>query len=142
LDSLGTIFGYTGDSVRCTWRAAATNGVDTSASSGSFLVTFRRSTIGITQIGTTIPQTYNLYNNYPNPFNPTTIINFDVPKQGSLKIKIYNSLGELVKTIVDQTFSPGTYSVDFDGTNLASGIYFYSLESESVLQVKRMVLVK
>ncbi len=142
LDSLGTTMGYTGDSVRCTWRAASTNGVDTLLSSGVFLVTLRRSTIGITQISSSIPQSFKLYNNYPNPFNPTTIINFDVPKQGSLKLKIYNTLGELISTIVDQTFSPGTYSVDFDGTNLATGIYFYSLESESVLQVKRMVLVK
>ncbi len=142
LDSLGTTMGYTGDSVRCTWRAASTNGVDTLFTSGAFLVTLRRSTIGITQIGSSIPQSFNLYNNYPNPFNPTTIINFDVPKQSSLKIKVYNTLGELISTIVDQSFSPGTYSVDFNGSNLASGIYFYSLEAENTNQVKRMVLVK
>jgi PKD repeat protein len=143
LDSLGNIMGYTGDSVRCTWRAAATNGVDTLHTSGSaFLVTIRRTTIGITQISSTIPATYMLYNNYPNPFNPGTIINFDIPKSGNVKIKVYNSLGEVVAILTDMNFNPGKYSIDFNGANLASGIYFYTLESEKVLQVKRMVLVK
>ncbi|NOS83795.1 MAG: T9SS type A sorting domain-containing protein [Ignavibacteria bacterium] len=142
LDSLGTVLGYTGDSVRCSWRAAATNGVDTLASSGAFLVTLRRSTIGITQISSNIPGSYLLYNNYPNPFNPTTIINFDVPHKSNLRIKIYNALGEVVSVLADRNFDPGKYSVDFDGSNLASGIYFYSLEAENVMQVKRMVLVK
>jgi PKD repeat protein len=76
LDSLGATFGYNGDSVRCSWRVGATNGVDTIHSTGVFLVTIKRSTIGISQIGTSIPQTFNLYNNYPNPFNPSTIIKF------------------------------------------------------------------
>lgn len=142
LDSLGAIMGYTGDSVRCTWRAGVTNGLDTIFSSGSNIVTIRRSTIGITHLGNSIPESFKLYNNYPNPFNPSTIINFDVPKQGSLKIKVYNTLGELVQTLVDQSFEPGKYSVDFEGTNLASGIYFYTLESENVFKVQRMVMVK
>lgn len=142
LDSLGTILGYTGDSVRCSWRAAATNGVDTLTSAGAYLVTLRRSTIGITQISTNIPGSFMLYNNYPNPFNPATIINFDVPQRSNLRIKIYNALGEIVQVLADRSFDPGKYSVDFDGSNLASGIYFYSLESENFLQVKRMVLVK
>jgi len=142
LDSLGSIIGYTGDSVRCSWRAAATNGVDTVISSGSYLLTLKRSTIGITQISSNIPGTYLLYNNYPNPFNPSTIINFDVPQKSNLKMKIYNTLGEVVYVLADRNFDPGKYSVDFDGSNLASGIYFYSLEGEGLMQVKRMVLVK
>ncbi|HMQ80289.1 MAG TPA: T9SS type A sorting domain-containing protein [Ignavibacteria bacterium] len=142
LDSLGTIFGYTGDSVRCSWRAASTNGVDTILSSGSNLLTIRRSTIGITQISSSIPASFMLYNNYPNPFNPSTIINFDVPQKSSLRIKIYNALGEVVYVLADRNFEAGKYSVDFDGSNLASGIYFYSLEGENLMQVKRMVLVK
>ncbi len=142
LDSLGATMGYTGDSVRCTWRVSATNGVDTLLASTAFIVTIRRSTIGITQIGNSIPESFKLYNNYPNPFNPNTIINFDVPKLGSLNIRVYNTLGELVQTLVNQSFEPGKYSVDFDGSNLASGIYFYTLESENVYKVQRMVLVK
>lgn len=142
LDSLGNVFGYTGDSVRCTWRAAVTNGVDTLLSSGANLVTIRRSTIGITQIGTTLPGSFKLYNNYPNPFNPKTIINFDVPKEGIVSLKIYNSIGEVVAVITESNFKPGKYQVDFDGSELASGIYFYALQSGNYRQVNKMVLVK
>lgn len=142
LDSLGTLLGYTGDSVRCTWRAGATNGVDTLHTSGVFLVTIRRTTIGITQISNSVPGSFMLYNNYPNPFNPNTIIDFDVPKKSNLRIKIYNTLGEVVSVLADRSFDAGKYSIDFSASNLASGIYFYSLETEGVLQVKRMVLLK
>jgi len=142
LDSLGLVLGYTGDSVRCTWRVSATNGVDTVLAGSAFIVTLKRSTIGISQIGTTVPGSYKLYNNYPNPFNPKTIINFDVPKEGNISLKIYNSLGAVVAVISESNFKPGKYSVDFDGSNLASGIYFYSLQSGNFRQVNKMVLVK
>jgi PKD repeat protein len=142
LDSLGLVFGYTGDSVRCTWRVSATNGVDTVLAGSAFIVTLKRSTIGISQIGTTVPGSYKLYNNYPNPFNPKTIINFDVPKEGNISLKIYNSIGEVVAVIAENNFKPGKYQVDFDGSNLASGIYFYSLQSGNFRQVNKMVLVK
>jgi len=142
LDSLGLVLGYTGDSVRCTWRVSATNGVDTVLAGSAFIVTLKRSTIGISQIGTTVPGSYKLYNNYPNPFNPKTIINFDVPKEGNISLKIYNSIGEVVAVIAENNFKPGKYQVDFDGSNLASGIYFYSLQSGNFRQVNKMVLVK
>jgi len=142
LDSLGLVLGYTGDSVRCTWRISATNGLDTVLSGSAFIITLKRSTIGISQIGTTVPGSFKLYNNYPNPFNPKTIINFDVPKEGNISLKIYNSLGAVVAVISESNFKPGKYSVDFDGSNLASGIYFYSLQSGNFRQVNKMVLVK
>ena len=142
LDSLGTILGYTGDSVRCTWRAAATNGLDTLNSQNTFIVTLKRSTIGINQISTTIPDKFNLYNNYPNPFNPKTIITFDIAKSQNVKVRVYDVQGREVALLVNQGLSPGKYSVDFNGDRFASGIYFYTLESENIYQVKRMVLVK
>ncbi|HRJ85973.1 MAG: PKD domain-containing protein [Ignavibacteria bacterium] len=142
LDSLASSIGYTGDSLRCTWRVAATNGLDTTLAASAFIITIKRSTIGITQIGSTVPGSYKLYNNYPNPFNPKTIINFDVPKEGNITIKVYNSIGEVVAVIADNNFRPGKYQVDFDGSNLASGIYFYSLQSGNFRQVNKMVLVK
>ncbi|MBN8585696.1 MAG: PKD domain-containing protein [Ignavibacteria bacterium] len=142
LDSLASTIGYTGDSLRCTWRVSATNGLDTLLAASSFLVTIKRSTIGISQIGTTVPGSYKLYNNYPNPFNPKTIINFDVPKEGIVSLKIYNSIGEVVAVITESNFKPGKYHVDFDGSDLASGIYFYALQSGNYRQVNKMVLVK
>lgn len=142
LDSLGNTMGYAGDSVRCTWRVAATNGVDTLHSAGTNILTIKRTTIGISQISTTIPERFFLYNNYPNPFNPGTIIKFDVAKFQQVKIRVYNALGKEVTTLINQSLNPGTYSVDFDGSNMASGIYFYTLESDNVMQVNKMVLVK
>lgn len=142
LDSLGYILGYSGDSVTCIWRAGANNGVDTLFSSGSFLFTLRTTTIGITQINSNIPGNFSLYNNYPNPFNPRTIIKFDVAKNQFVKIRVHDIQGKEVSVLVNQNLSPGKYSVDFNGENLSSGIYFYSLESDNVYQVKKMVLVK
>jgi PKD repeat protein len=142
LDSIGTQFGYTGDSVRCIWRAAATNGVDTLLSSNANIITFKSTTIGITPIGNIVPQIFNLFNNYPNPFNPKTNITFDVPKQQFIKIRVYDLQGREVAVLVNQNLVAGRYNVDFDGANLASGVYFYSLEAHDFYKVNKMVLVK
>jgi hypothetical protein len=89
-----------------------------------------------------------LYQNFPNPFNPSTVIRFEVPlnKGGfrglSVKLKIYDILGREVTTLVDQFLKPGSYSVDFDGSNLASGIYFYRIISGDFTDSKKMVLIK
>lgn len=141
LDSLATQMGTTGDSVRCQWRASATNGLDTVTTS-AFLVTIRKITIGINQISSITPEKFNLYNNYPNPFNPKTIIRFDIAKSQVVKLKIYNMLGEEITTLVDQNLNPGSYSIDFDAGSLSSGMYFYRIETQDFSQTKRMVLVK
>jgi PKD repeat protein len=141
LDSVATAFGFTGDSVRCIWRAAATNGVDTLLSN-TFLITIKSTTIGITKISSNVPERFNLYNNYPNPFNPRTMISFDVAESRHVSVKVYDIQGKEVEILVNQNLTPGKYNVDFNGENLASGIYFYSLETENVYQVKKMVMIK
>jgi hypothetical protein len=133
--------GYTGDSVRCTWRAGATNGVDT-IYTGYYLITLKSTTIGIQQISSEVPEKFNLYYNYPNPFNPSTVITFDIAKDIPVKIKVYDIQGKEVEILVNRTLTPGKYKVDFNGSGLASGVYFYSLEAGNVYQVKKMVLVK
>ncbi|MEO8446978.1 MAG: T9SS type A sorting domain-containing protein [bacterium] len=143
LDSLAIIMGITGntDSAICAWRVTALNGAD-SITSNSFLITIRREPVGINLISSVIPEQFNLYNNYPNPFNPNTIIKFDVIKTQMVSLKIYNTLGEEVRTLVNQVMSPGEYSVDFSAGSIASGIYFYRLETDGFAQTKRMMLVK
>jgi tetratricopeptide (TPR) repeat protein len=90
-----------------------------------------------------IPQTFNLSQNYPNPFNPVTKISYDIPKNSMVKLIIYDILGREVKRLVNNEFKqPGRYIVEFNGTNLASGVYFYRLESGDFIQAKKMVLVK
>ena len=97
---------------------------------------------GVTQNGNTVPTEYTLSQNYPNPFNPSTKINFAIPTTGLVTMKIYDVLGKEVATLVNETKVAGTYSVNFDGTNLSSGVYFYRIEANDFVAVKRMVLIK
>lgn len=88
------------------------------------------------------PDEFALHDNYPNPFNPITKINFELPKKAHVKLLIYNSLGELVKTLINNELEAGYYSEKFRGNDLASGIYIYSIESEGFRKSKKMLLVK
>lgn len=92
---------------------------------------------------TVIPRTYFLSQNYPNPFNPTTKIKFTIPEPTVLSLKIYNILGQLVNTIINETlYQPGETIVDFNGSGLASGVYFYVLQSKNFVESKKMVLIR
>lgn len=91
---------------------------------------------------TTDIKDYALTQNYPNPFNPTTKIAFSLPKQGNVTLKVYNMIGKEVVSLVNGFRNAGNYEVNFDGANLASGVYFYKLEAEGFSDVKRMMLVK
>jgi len=90
---------------------------------------------------------YSLSENYPNPFNPTTAINYTAPVSGHVKLVVYNTLGRVVNTLVDNVVAAGKHTVTWDGTNsagqqMATGVYFYTLETESFSQTKKMMLVK
>jgi hypothetical protein len=102
------------------------------------IVTF----LGISQNGNSVPSVYSLSQNYPNPFNPTTNINFGLPKAGLTKLVVYDLLGREVSVLVNEFKEAGFYKVDFDGTNLASGVYFYKMESEGFTDIKKMVIMK
>ncbi len=97
---------------------------------------------GTQNTNSSIPTTYSLSQNYPNPFNPVTRINFSVPKQGFVNLKIYDVLGREVKTLVNEVKSPGVYSVDFNGSELSSGVYFYRMESNGFTDIKKMMMIK
>jgi len=89
-----------------------------------------------------LPLEFKIYN-YPNPFNPVTQIKYEIPQNTFVTIVIYNVLGEIVKTLVNQEYlTSGKYSLLFDGSNLASGIYYYSIEAGVFKEVKKMVLLK
>jgi len=85
---------------------------------------------------------YYLSNAYPNPFNPTTNINYILPKNTNVKLRVYNILGENVITLVNEFQSKGKYNIKLDGTNLSSGIYFYVLEANDFIQTKKAMLIK
>jgi hypothetical protein len=90
-----------------------------------------------------LPERHYIYQNYPNPFNPTTNIKFDVVNNGPVTLKVYNSVGQLVTTIINnKTFTPGSYLVTWDGSNVASGVYFFEFRTENVIQTRKMMLIK
>jgi len=99
-------------------------------------------TVGISSFNSEIPSGYSLGQNYPNPFNPTTKINFSIPKSGNVKLTVYNLVGQEVSVILNQNLNVGNYNFDFDASNLNSGVYFYTLQSENFRETKRMVLLK
>jgi hypothetical protein len=89
-----------------------------------------------------IPNTLTLAQNFPNPFNPATTISFSLPKSSFVTIKVYNVLGQIVNTIVNERRAPGTYSVQFDASNLPSGVYFYRLNAGEFMQTKKMLVIR
>ncbi|HEY3251270.1 MAG TPA: T9SS type A sorting domain-containing protein [Ignavibacteria bacterium] len=101
--------------------------------------------LGIVAVGNNnnqIPDEYMLMQNYPNPFNPSTVISFQLPKAGNVKLVVYDLLGREVKTLVNEFKSQGTYEVEFNAADYASGVYFYRLESGTFTDTKKMLLVK
>ncbi|VAX20224.1 hypothetical protein MNBD_IGNAVI01-2287, partial [hydrothermal vent metagenome] len=72
---------------------------------------------------------YSLSQNYPNPFNPSTVINYQIPEDGFVNLKIYDITGREVTTLVNRTQTKGRYQVNFDASNLSSGVYFYRIQS-------------
>src|SRR5574338_464392 len=85
---------------------------------------------------------YHLSQNFPNPFNPVTKIAYEIPRNEFVKLKVYNSLGEEVITLVDENRSPGRYEIEFDGSSLTSGIYLYRIDAGGFLESHKMILLK
>ncbi len=94
-----------------------------------------------------LPKVAALHQNFPNPFNPSTEIRFDIPSEGLVKLRIYNQLGQTVRTLADKRMKAGTYRVKWDGTteaghDVSSGVYFYNLEAGDFGKIRKMTLVK
>jgi hypothetical protein len=111
-------------------------------------ITYHSAITGIQKISNEVPNKFSLLQNYPNPFNPTTKIKIDIPPftkgglGGFVQLKIYDLLGREVTTLINEQLKPGSYEAEWDGSNFASGIYFYSLVADEYTQTKKMVLIK
>jgi hypothetical protein len=123
--------------------------VDTKLETGSYIYRLKQ----IDQDGTykyseevnvdvEVPIEYALEQNYPNPFNPSTTIKYSIPEDGFVKLAVYNMLGEQVATLVNAQQKSGKYEINFNASNLASGIYLYRLEAQNYVSIKKMILVK
>ena len=93
-------------------------------------------------IETNLVKSFTLEQNFPNPFNPHTVISYQLPKGGNVSLKIYDVLGNEVTTLVDEHKPAGSYKVDFNAETVVSGIYFYQLKSSSFVETKKMILLK
>jgi hypothetical protein len=89
-----------------------------------------------------IPLVYSLNQNYPNPFNPNTIIKFSLPEQTNVTLKIFNSIGQEVATLLNGEIAAGNHQVDFNASALSSGVYFYRISSANFTNTKKMILIK
>ena len=97
---------------------------------------------GINHLNSIIPNNFSLSQNYPNPFNPNTTIKFAIPRAGDVGLAIYNALGQVVATLVNEHLNAGTYSADWNSSDFPSGVYFYKLTSGDFTETKKMVLIK
>ena len=113
-------------------------------SSPFFFYTTTGGTVGIQPIGGEIPSSFRLHQNYPNPFNPETRIRFEIPAQvnSTIKLTVYNSLGQEVKVLVNEKLQPGNYEYSFNVYGLPSGVYYYSLGAGEFTATKKMIVLK
>ncbi len=98
--------------------------------------------VGLINYNNEIPAKFSLQQNYPNPFNPVTTIKYDIIKDGFVKLAVYDILGKELKSIVNQNQKAGSYTAQFDGSNLTSGVYFYQIFTNGFTETKKMMLIK
>ncbi len=91
---------------------------------------------------TGIPQSFTLSQNYPNPFNPTTTIEFSLPQSANVTLKVFNILGQEVATLLNGVQRAGKYTIRFDASRLASGVYLYRLQADNFVETKKLMLLK
>lgn len=126
---------------------AATNTVYMNAANPSYiqLPLIGYINVGVNPISSEIPSSIELFQNYPNPFNPTTNIKFSIPekyKGNNVKLTVYDIKGQEIKTLINENLNAGVYETRFDGNNLSSGVYFYTLSVKDYNETKRLLLVK
>jgi len=106
------------------------------------VVNYTNTVTGISQSGSEIPSSYSLSQNFPNPFNPSTTVGFDIPKAGFVSIKIFDITGREVTKLVNNNLSAGSYKTNWDASGFPSGVYYYRMDAAVYTSVKSMILIK
>jgi hypothetical protein len=101
-----------------------------------------RNNIAETEVSIEMPVQFTLSQNYPNPFNPTTTISFQILKESFVYIKVFDCLGNEIKSLISENKKEGSYTVKFDASNLANGIYFYQMKADNFISIKKMLVLK
>jgi len=105
-------------------------------------IRINNSVTGVQPVTGVIPEKFSLTQNFPNPFNPVTTINFSIPAESNVKLTVYDMIGKEVITLVNEKLNAGSYNAEFNGSEFASGTYFYKLEASGFSEIKKMVLIK
>ena len=126
------IYDITFSSNRNGW-AVGNNGV---------ILKYNSSLVSVNNLNSVNPESFILQQNYPNPFNPKTVINYELRVTSNAKLRVFDVLGNEVAELVNEKQNAGSYSVEFDGSGFASGIYFYKLTAGEFSETKRMILLK
>jgi len=129
------------DSIIVQW-ISGTNSVFTNVPFNRYVTLSEDGTINSINDNIAIPDKFTLSQNYPNPFNPVTHMDFGISNMGFVSLKVYNVLGEEIKTLINEIKPAGKYDITFDGSNLSSGIYFYTMKAGEIVITKRMLLLK
>ncbi|MHB2155088.1 right-handed parallel beta-helix repeat-containing protein [Calditrichota bacterium GD2] len=113
----------------------------------NWILTADTTLVGIASNADALPLTFQLYSAYPNPFNPATTIRFDVPRAAAVEVSVYNTLGQRVRTLVNEHLAPGKYRIQWDGRNqqggvLPSGVYFVRMKTDGFTAVRKVMLIK
>ena len=109
---------------------------------GEILYSSNAGIVWIDPLSSEIPNSYSLFQNFPNPFNPETKINFSIKEKSFVKITVYDVLGKELEKLVNEELAPGTYQTNFNGSRYNSGIYFYRLTTDKFIETKKMILIK
>lgn len=107
-----------------------------------FLYTGGSIVTGLDDLFADLPQTFELYQNFPNPFNPATTIKWALPNSAVVKIDVYNLLGQHMATLLDESRPAGIHLVNFNAGHFSSGVYFYTIQAADFWKVKKMMLLK
>ena len=130
------------DSIKVEWPAGTDQYFTNVAVNRSITITENGNLISVDENSTEVRRDFELFQNYPNPFNPSTVIRYSLIKNGFITLKIFDTLGNEVKNLVNGIQNKGNYEITFSGENLPSGIYFYKLFSGDFSETKSMILVK
>lgn len=130
-----------GSSATIWHRAAATDGSGLNVGTGSSVI-LERGVVTSSEAGPEVPEKVELKQNYPNPFNPATNISYSLPQQTDVQLKVFDMIGREVATLIDQQQAAGAYTVNFDASQLSSGMYLYRLNTGSNTITRKMMLIK